>query len=153
VSRIEQDEKTVRVAFQRGPAREFDLVIGADGLHSEIRRLVFGPQNQFEKYLGYKVAAFEIEGYRPREELVYVMYTELHQQVGRFTMRGDRTLFLFTFADPDPDVGDAVTQKALLRKRFENSGWECPRSLLPPGNVAFVRMREQNTVIWVKPAN
>ena len=46
-------------------------MIGADGLHSEVRKLVFGPQNQFEKYLGYKVAAFEVEGDRPRDELVY----------------------------------------------------------------------------------
>ena len=106
VTRIEQKERTVRVAFERGPEREFDLVIGADGLHSEIRELVFGAQDQFEKYLGYKVAAFEVEGYRPRDELVYVMYTEVHQQVGRFTMRGDRTLFLFTWADSDPDIGD-----------------------------------------------
>ena len=109
VTRIEQNERTVRVAFERGPEREFDLVIGADGLHSEIRELVFGAQEQFEKYLGYKVAAFEVEGYRPRDELVYVMYTEVHQQVGRFTMRGDRTLFSLrlptaipTLATPGP---------------------------------------------------
>jgi len=129
VSRIEQNERTVRVAFEHGPAREFDLVIGADGLHSEIRKLVFGAQNQFEKYLGYKVAAFEVEGYRPRDELVYMLHTEVHQQVGRFTMHGDRTLFLFTFADDNVDTGDTVAQKALLRKRFANSGWECPQIL------------------------
>ena len=50
---------------------EFDLVIGADGLHSDVRRLVFGPQHQFEKQLGYVVAAFEVRGYRPRDEDVY----------------------------------------------------------------------------------
>jgi 2-polyprenyl-6-methoxyphenol hydroxylase-like FAD-dependent oxidoreductase len=127
VSRIEQNERTVRVAFEHGPEREFDLVIGADGLHSEIRKLVFGARNQFEKYLGYKVAAFDAEGYRPRDELVYVLYTEVHQQVGRFTMHGDRTLFLFTFADDNAGTGDTVAQKAQLRKRFANSGWECPQ--------------------------
>lgn len=129
VTKIEQNEKSVRVVFEREPEREFDLVIGADGLHSEVRKLVFGPQNQFEKYLGYKVAAFDVEGYGPRDELIYLVYTEVHQQVGRFTMRGNRTLFLFTFADADPDTGDIRSQKALLRKRFGNSGWECPRIL------------------------
>jgi 2-polyprenyl-6-methoxyphenol hydroxylase-like FAD-dependent oxidoreductase len=129
VSRIEQDERTVRVTFEHGLKREFDLVIGADGLHSEIRRLVFGAQSQFEKYLGYKVAVFEVEGYRPRDELVYVLYTEVHQQVGRFTLHGDRTLFLFTFADDNADTGDTAAQKAVLRRRFANSGWECPRIL------------------------
>ena len=129
VSRIEQNDQTVQVAFEHGPEREFDLVIGADGLHSAVRKLVFGSQDQFEKYLGYKVAEFEAEGYRPRDELVYLLHTELHQQVGRFTMREDRTMFLFIFADDHADTGDLPAQKALLRKRFANSGWECPQIL------------------------
>ena len=159
VTRIEQNERTVRVAFERGPEREFDLVIGADGLHSEVRELVFGAQDQFEKYLGYKVAAFEVEGYRPRDELVYVMYTEVHQQVGRFTMRGDRTLFLFTFADGDPGTGDTRAQKALLRKRFGNSGWECPRILdaldassdLYFDRVSQIHMEERTGIVDAGP--
>lgn len=133
ITRIEQTEKAVRVAFEHAPEREFDLVIGADGLHSRVRELVFGAESQFEKYLGCKVAAFEVEGYQSRDELVMVMYTEVHQQVGRFTMRGNRTMFIFTFADLDNEAdagpGDIHSQKALLRRRFGNSGWECPRIL------------------------
>ncbi len=132
VAAIEQSDKDVRVRFEHGPAREFDLVIGADGLHSRTRELVFGPESKFEKYLGCKAAAFEVNDYHPRDELVYVMYTEVHQQVARFSMRGDRTLFLFTFADDnpgDPRPGDIQAQKALLRERFGNSGWECPEIL------------------------
>lgn len=132
VSRIEQSDERVRVEFERGPAREFDLVIGADGLHSRVRELVFGNSGQLEKYLGYKVAAFEVEGYRPRDELVYVMYTEVGQQVARFAMHDDRTMFLCTFVDEEAGgvAGDDIrAQKALLRKRFVNSGWECPRIL------------------------
>jgi 2-polyprenyl-6-methoxyphenol hydroxylase-like FAD-dependent oxidoreductase len=52
----------VEVEFSRGGKREFDLVVGADGLHSKVRRLVFGPQDRFEKQLGYVVAAFETTG-------------------------------------------------------------------------------------------
>ncbi|HET6218922.1 MAG TPA: FAD-binding domain [Acidobacteriaceae bacterium] len=130
VDRIEQTENGVHVAFESGDAREFDLVVGADGLHSRVRELVFGPESRFEKYLGYKAAAFGTPGYRPRDELVYMMYTQVGQQVGRFAMRGDNTMFLLTFADKDvagPD--DIQSQKALLRKRFEASGWECPQIL------------------------
>jgi len=132
IARIDQDAGCARVAFDSGAAREFDIVIGADGLHSRTRELVFGAQAQFEKYLGYKVAAFEAFGYRPRDELTYVMYTEVGQQVSRFAMSCDRTLFLFIFADPDPggpESADIAEQKALLQKRFANSGWECPRIL------------------------
>jgi 2-polyprenyl-6-methoxyphenol hydroxylase-like FAD-dependent oxidoreductase len=127
---IEPTESSLRVSFKRGSVRDFDLVVGADGLHSRIRQLAFGPQSRFEKYLGYKVAAFEVAGYQPRDELAYVMYTRVSQQVGRFSMRDDRTMFLFIFTDENPELpGDLPEQKALLRKKFENSGWECRRIL------------------------
>jgi 2-polyprenyl-6-methoxyphenol hydroxylase-like FAD-dependent oxidoreductase len=130
IDRIEQTGSGVSVTFAGGMRREFDLVIGGDGLHSRVRELVFGPENQFEKYLGYKAAAFQTEGYGPRDDLVYIMYTQVGQQVGRFSMRDNRTLFLFTFADPDPGgPSDAAGQKAALRARFRNSGWECPQIL------------------------
>lgn len=130
VRAMEQTETGVHVAFDRGPARDFDLVVGADGLHSRVRELVFGPENHFEKYLGYKVAAFEAAGYTLRDDLIYVMYTEVGQQVARFIMRGDRTMFLFIFADNQPAAPEGLqAQKALLRKRFGDSGWECPQIL------------------------
>ena len=64
----------VHLRFNRAPSREVDLVVGADGLHSRIRQIAFGPQADFEVSLGYHVAAFELHGYRPRDELVYVSY-------------------------------------------------------------------------------
>ena len=94
ISAVEQSETTVHVRFKSGRERDFDLVVGADGLHSRVRQLVFGPQEKFEKYLGYKVAAFEAPGYEPRDELTYVMYTQVGQQVGRFALRGNSTMFL-----------------------------------------------------------
>jgi len=130
LDRIEQTEPCLRVRFKRGGVRDFDLVIGADGLHSRTRELAFGPQSQFEKYLGYKVAALEVAGYTPRDELTYVMYTRVRQQIVRFSMRDDRTMFLFTFTDENPELpGDLPEQKDLLRKKFKNSGWECGRIL------------------------
>jgi len=130
VDRIEQTGNSVHVGFTSGSTREFDLVVGADGLHSTVRKLVFGAESRFEKYLGYKAAAFGIKAYRPRDELVYVLYTQVGQQVARFAMRDDRTMFLLTFADEDPESpGDVQSQKALLRKRFEGCGWECAEIL------------------------
>src|SRR5665213_1833547 len=132
IAQIEQTEKKVQVTLESGKAREFDLVIGADGLHSRVRELTFGAESKFEKYLGYKVAAFRVDSYRPRDELVYVMYTTVGQQVGRFSLRDDRTMFLFIFADESFDTGepgDISAQKDLLRRRFGNSGWECSKIL------------------------
>lgn len=128
---LDQDQRTVRVSFEHSAPRHFDLVIGADGLHSQVRKLTFGSEASFEKYLGYQVAAFEVKGYRPRDPGVYVMYGQLGQQTARFSMRNDRSLFLFVFAHPDPltTATDVDGQKALLRRRFRHGGWECDQIL------------------------
>ena len=132
VTGIDDDGDGVNVTFQHAAERRFDTVIGADGLHSDVRRLVFGAEEKFERYLGYMVAAFQAEGYRPRDELVYVSYALPGRQVARFAMRGDRTMFLFVFAaDTPPDVGahDMAAQKALLHAIYDDAGWECPQIL------------------------
>ncbi|MGA8808441.1 MAG: FAD-binding domain [Thermoanaerobaculia bacterium] len=130
ITAVDEVGDEVTVSFGRAPSRVFDLVIGADGLHSQVRRLVFGEDVCFERYLGLKVAAFTAAGYRPRDEIAFMMHTELGQQVGRFTMRGDRTMFIFVFADRSPEIpADLSEQKELLRRKFSGSGWECPSIL------------------------
>jgi 2-polyprenyl-6-methoxyphenol hydroxylase-like FAD-dependent oxidoreductase len=126
VTAIEQDEERVHVRFGNAPPRTFDLVIGADGLHSQVRRLVFGEESSFEKYLGYRVAAAEVRGYRPRDEDVYVLHSEPGTQLGRFTLRDDRTMFLFVWADDDPASVPSGErgERGELRRRFAEQSWE-----------------------------
>jgi 2-polyprenyl-6-methoxyphenol hydroxylase-like FAD-dependent oxidoreductase len=125
VRALEEDAERVHVTFESGATRDFDLVVGSDGLHSHVRRLVFGPEEEFETFMGITVAAFDVEGYRPRDELVYVMHTEVGRQVGRFAMNGDTTLFLFTFRDDGRAVTEgAEAQHAVLRARMAGAGWE-----------------------------
>jgi 2-polyprenyl-6-methoxyphenol hydroxylase-like FAD-dependent oxidoreductase len=128
---LQEQAEGVRVRFRHAPERMFDLVIGADGLHSKVRRLAFGPQDRFETPLGYAAAAFEVRGYRPRDEEVYVIYGAPGRMLGRFALHDDRTLFLFVFA-ADSDtfaIPDLPGQKAMLRARFGDGHWECARIL------------------------
>lgn len=53
----------VDVTFEREPARSFELVIGADGLHSNVRWLVFGPEERFIKRLGTHAAIFTVPNF------------------------------------------------------------------------------------------
>lgn len=97
-----------------------------------MRKLTFGKENGFEKFLCYSVAAFEVNGYRPREEDVYVNYSTPGKQVGRLSLRGDRTLFLFVFADERGDLidsDDTQSQKKALHMQFGDLSWECPQIL------------------------
>jgi 2-polyprenyl-6-methoxyphenol hydroxylase-like FAD-dependent oxidoreductase len=127
---LREEPDCVRVELKHAGVRCFDLVVGADGLHSIVRDLAFGPHFQFEKDLGYIVVAFEARGYRPRDEDSYLMYGQPGRMIGRFTLRDDRTLFLFVFAaDGDSLPPTLDQQKALLRRKYAAGGWECPSIL------------------------
>ena len=79
-------------AIERGDWAAF----GPDnaGLHSRVRSLAFGAQDRFEVQLGYQVAAFEVLGYRPRDEQVYIIFNEPGGMLGRFALHEDRTVRL-----------------------------------------------------------
>src|SRR5262249_28717720 len=101
-------------------------------LHSAVRALAFGPQQQFERQIQYYVAAFDMSGYRPRDELVYVSHAAPGRQVARFAERDDRTLFLFVFAADQmngPPREGLAGRKAALHRVFDNVAWECPEIL------------------------
>ncbi|KAA0108740.1 FAD-binding domain [Mycolicibacterium sp. P1-5] len=130
ITAVNQHADAVTVSFAQNTTRDFDLIIGADGLHSNVRRLAFGPERNAECYLGCMVAAAVVEGYRPRDELMYMTYSRPGRSVARFSLRGDRTLFLFIFRAEQGYVPEAhESQKALLRNVFGDDGWECERIL------------------------
>lgn len=120
---LEQQPDGVDVRLRRVGKRRFDLVVGADGLHSQVRRLVFGPTETFERNLGYGVAAFEARGYRRRDENVYLMHNRPGRMIGRFALRDDRTLFIFVFKD---HADGLASQKAKLHDLYRGVRWECP---------------------------
>ncbi len=126
---IEDGESHVKVCFNHAPGREVDLVIGADGLHSRVRQLAFGPESRFEFPLGCHVAAFEIEGYRPRDELISVMHGAPGRYISRFPTRDDKTVFFMVLRDeylPGGLPPARSARKAALTKVFADVGWECP---------------------------
>lgn len=132
ITELHQDAMGVDVSFAAGPAERFDLVIGAGGLHSPVRRLAFGPLEWFERYLGYHVASFSAAGYPRHDPHAYVTYSAPGLQLSRYSLRGDRTAFLFAFASEKilrASAHDLRAQKEILRERFLGAGWECDEVL------------------------
>jgi 2-polyprenyl-6-methoxyphenol hydroxylase-like FAD-dependent oxidoreductase len=154
IAAIQQEDSGVQVSFESGRSRAFDLVIGAAGIHSPVRDMVFGPESDFARDLGYRVAAFETKGYPQQDGSTYVASNTPGRMVARFAMREDRTLFLFVFraehiAGNDPK--DPAEVKTVLRQVFGNAGWECPQILHvmdDADDVYFDRVSQIVTDSW-----
>ena len=126
----------VMVELTDGSREQFDLVVGADGLHSRVRELVFGPEIGFERSLDCYVAAFRLRSYPHRENLTYVSCTVPKRQVARVSLRDDETLVLLVCrAELIDGVPSHDQQKEALRRAFGNMKWEVPEILDRMGDV------------------
>jgi 2-polyprenyl-6-methoxyphenol hydroxylase-like FAD-dependent oxidoreductase len=126
VASLDEDRDGAIVRFASGQERPFDLVVGAEGIHSRTRELVFGPEERFERSLGYNFAAFTVHGYPRRDPDVYVMYGEPDRQVARFTLHDNASLALLIWRDSQgtPIPHDLSEQRALIRNRYAGMDWE-----------------------------
>lgn len=156
IAAVEDDGVHVEVRFEHSPQREFDLVIGADGLHSRVRQLTFGPDAHFEYPMGCHVAAFEVAGYRPRDDSSYVAHTAAGRYIARFPVRGDKTLFFMVLRD-EYLKGTVPTsdseRKAALTEAFSDMGWECPAilsALTHVDSVYFDSISQVRMDSWIK---
>jgi 2-polyprenyl-6-methoxyphenol hydroxylase-like FAD-dependent oxidoreductase len=124
---LQQDPGGVHVEFDDGTTRTFDLVVGADGPHSGVRRLAFGPEEEFAKPLGGYTAWFTapdevgLDGW-------YEMYNEpggLVVSLRPDTVPGQAKAGLsFTSPPISYDRGDVAAQRRLLTDRFAGAGWQ-----------------------------
>ncbi|PBC47766.1 FAD-dependent oxidoreductase [Rhodococcus sp. ACS1] len=130
VTAVTDTESSVEVMFEKSHARRFDLVFGADGIHSAVRKHRFGPEEDFVRFLGYYYAVVgttaAVTAASPdRERATGWMYNE----PGRMAVvGGPRAPELFVFAsDPiDYDRGDITEQKRLLAAAYAGAGWRVP---------------------------
>lgn len=132
IATIKDDEVHAHIGFDHAPEREVDLVIGADGLHSRVRQITFGPEAQFEYPMGCYVASFEVSGYRPRNDRLYVAHTAPGRYIARSPIRDDKTLFFMLLREeylPSTVPSSGSKRKAALSNAFAGMGWETPNIL------------------------
>lgn len=122
----------VDVTFRSGLQRTFDLVVGADGVHSTVRRLAFGPEQQYVRHLGHHVATWDVPNHLGlgRDSLLYNVPGRMASVGGDHRDPARATAF-FVFAAPalTYDRHDVALQRSILVDRFGDLGWEVPRLL------------------------
>ncbi|MFE7639551.1 FAD-dependent monooxygenase [Kitasatospora sp. NPDC057518] len=130
IAALEDDGEAVHVRFDSGARRNFDLVVGADGLHSNTRRLVLGPEEAFHRYLGHVFAGFTLPN-----EFGLVREAVVWNDVGRGAVLNahepaDRLHGFLTFTRDDPPFEafrDPRAQRELVASRFPERVWHLPR--------------------------
>ena len=119
IEAFEDDGAGVDVRFTSGERQRYDVVIGADGIHSNTRRLAFGPEEPFSHYLGSTLNIFSM----PNDlGLCHgaIVYAEAGRAAGALAVRDSPELFVFlVFATDTPPFG------AHPDKAEQNSADEC----------------------------
>jgi 2-polyprenyl-6-methoxyphenol hydroxylase-like FAD-dependent oxidoreductase len=127
---LNQDPSGVDVTFEHAAARRFDLVIGADGLHSAVRRLAFGPEAEFVRHMGLYVATMPLHDFEVDARDV-LMYNTPGRAVSIHPAAG-HALAAFIFRSPAAagfDYRDTGQHKRLLADAYAGGGWRVPELL------------------------
>lgn len=123
IEHIEAGPDAVKVTFNDGETETFDLLIGADGAHSKTRALVFGPEEQFSRYLGYTIACYRLAD-RYGLGKTFQMYNEPGRMAAAYcTPQGDDLLLFFMYPSPKPEHVPREQRLSHLRKVFAGMGW------------------------------
>lgn len=131
IASLDDDGTSVTVTFDRGDVRRFDLVIGADGLHSNVRALVFGPEEQYIERLGTHAAIFTVPNFLDLDHWQQWHYGDT-SMAGVYSARNNsEARAMLGFMDPDLriDYRDTEAQFAELERRMADDGWVRPQLL------------------------
>lgn len=121
ITSLTESADGVRVTFDRAEPRTFDLVVGADGLHSGVRALTFGDEAKFRRFLGHYVAGFSVP-----EDLRTPGEIRMYSEPGRMVSPG---FVVFASPELDYDRHDIAQQKKLVADTCRGMGWRAPEIL------------------------
>ncbi|HEY2674090.1 MAG TPA: FAD-dependent monooxygenase [Rugosimonospora sp.] len=131
ITAIAQDADGARVEFERGASRTFDLVLGADGLHSTVRRLVFGPETDFLHPMNTYLAIFGMDNILGLDNWQLWM-RDGHAGYAIYPVHDNTEIRVTLGFGGEPveyDHRDTAQQKRIVTERLAGMGWETPRLL------------------------
>jgi 2-polyprenyl-6-methoxyphenol hydroxylase-like FAD-dependent oxidoreductase len=126
---VELHEQHVEVVLDDGTPERADLLVGADGIHSRVRELVFGPEQQFLRYLGFHTAAYIFEDQALRRALqgAFALFSIPGCEAGFYPLQGGKVASFFVHRTPHTALPSSPC--AELRRVYGDHGWIVPAVL------------------------
>ncbi len=104
-------------------------MVGADGIHSNVRQLAFGHEEDYAVYLGYRFATFFLYGDYERSAL-WDNYVEPHREIGIYSSdRPDRLVAFLLWGDPDDGWIEPADRADRIRSLYDGAGWHTEQVL------------------------
>jgi 2-polyprenyl-6-methoxyphenol hydroxylase-like FAD-dependent oxidoreductase len=130
VTAVTQDADAVHVTLSDGTTEHADLLIGADGLHSATRSLVFGPEEDFSVDLGHRVAVYMLKE-RPADLPAGVTGTISHggRTFAIMSVGDGRTAAFFGYRTDGLPTESSGSPEATLPQLYGDMGWLVPEAL------------------------
>ncbi|MFI7228605.1 FAD-dependent oxidoreductase [Nonomuraea angiospora] len=130
ITAVTQDDEGVEVTLSDGSTERADLLVGADGLHSTVRALVFGPEERYRRDLGHVVAALILDKLPDgAPERAFTTVTAIGRTFTVADLGRGRAAAFFTYSTEDPDAELAKGPRRALRQAYPGSRWATPRLL------------------------
>jgi 2-polyprenyl-6-methoxyphenol hydroxylase-like FAD-dependent oxidoreductase len=152
VETVTQEGGRVRAGLSGGAIVEGDLLVGADGRHSKVRKLVFGPEERFRTDLGYVVAAFMLDEFPPgAEEEAATSFTSPGRTALVTSLGPDRVAAFFAYRTQDPAAELAKGPERALTGAYGDVGGIVPNlldQLRRAGSIHFDSMIEMLVEPW-----
>ncbi|MGY0501673.1 FAD-dependent monooxygenase [Nocardia sp. FBN12] len=129
IDALTEHDHGVDVTFRSGAHRSFDLVVGADGMHSRTRALTFGPEQDYLRYLGYCFSICTMPNTFGLSHEALVWNTPGRAAALYAVGNSDDVHALLTFAHPEPAheaLRDNGTRDELITTVFGDDGWQVP---------------------------
>lgn len=126
INRLEVQDDAVEVEFSNGKSDSFDLVIGAGGIHSNVRKLLWGDESEFSRYLGFYVACSVIDNFFDTDN-TFLGHFEPNLQASVYSIGQDKLATFFAFRSDKLNAQTREEQKVLLTKRLDGLGWVIPQ--------------------------
>ena len=151
-----QHEDRVDVSFEHGADRSFDFVFGADGTHSIVRKLVFGPEENFKKFFGVYFAFAKADHIQTgKSGNTGIVYRELGKQAVIYHFKeGANAILMFRAPQLDWDYRDDEQHKQILKEYFgNNTNWKIPEildTMLHSDNLYFDEACQIHMPDWTK---